>query len=41
MKDRKDLIEEFRIGKAAASGRVSCLTDYEWVDIKERKGIED
>ena len=41
MRDRKNLIGEFNIGKAAASGTVNCFPGYEWVDIKERKGIED
>jgi len=41
MRDRKDIIREFRILKAAASGKISRFPGYEWVDIKERKGIED
>lgn len=41
MRDRKDVIGEFSAGKAAASGRMSWFPGYEWVDIKERKVIED
>ena len=41
MRDRKDIIGEFCIAEAAASGRVSCLRSDEWVNIKERKGIEN
>lgn len=41
MRDRKDIIGEFSIAETAASGRVSSFRKYEWVDIKERKGIED
>ena len=41
MRDRKDFIGEFSIAETAASGRVSRFRDHEWVDIKERKGIEN
>ena len=41
MRDRRNVIREFDIAQAAASGRVSGFRDYEWVDIKERKGIEN
>lgn len=41
MRDRKDIIEKFSVGEAAASGRVSCFRGHGWVDLKERKGIED
>ena len=41
MRDRKDILEEFGIGEAAASWKVSGMTDAEWVDIKERTEIEN
>ncbi len=41
MRDRMDIIKEFRIAEAAAAGRVSGIRDHEWVDMKERKRIEN
>lgn len=41
MRDRKDVIGEFSIAAAAASGRVNCFRRHERVDIKERTEIEN
>lgn len=41
MRDRRDIIGEFGIAETTASGRVSGFRDDEWVDIKERIGIEN
>ncbi len=41
MRDRKNIMEEFGIGEAAASWKVNSVTDAEWVDIKERTEIEN
>lgn len=40
MRDRKNLIGEFSIEEAAASGKVSCFREVERVDIKERKELK-
>ncbi len=41
MRDRKDVMGEFSIAAAAASGKMNCYRRHERVDIKERTEIEN